>query len=136
MSHHREPWERGCEVVLAAVAEERRRQVARFGHNDDLEYGTGWGVRWLAPLSALEADEIERALRADYEETERATGAPTWMHLIREEVAEAFLESDPDRLAAELVQVAALCVSWIEKINRRKAMSRHPSARGEVGWEQ
>ena len=41
------------------------------------------------------------------------------MHLVREEVAEAFAESDPARLREELIQVAALAVSWVEKIDAR-----------------
>ena len=35
-----------------------------------------------------------------------------------EEVAEAFEEHDPARLRSELVQVAAVAVAWVEKIDR------------------
>jgi hypothetical protein len=40
--------------------------------------------------------------------------------LVREEVAEVFQETDPVKLREELVQVAALAVSWIEKIDARQ----------------
>jgi hypothetical protein len=43
------------------------------------------------------------------------------MHLLREELAEVFQETAPDRLEAELVQLGALCVSWVEKLRRRAA---------------
>ena len=43
------------------------------------------------------------------------------MHLLREEIAEVFVESDADRLREELIQVAALAVSWVEKIDARGA---------------
>ena len=41
--------------------------------------------------------------------------------ILAEEVAEVYAESDPDRLRAELIQVAAVCVQWIEAIDGRSA---------------
>jgi hypothetical protein len=35
---------------------------------------------------------------------------------VREEVAEAFQEADGPALVDELIQVAALCVSWVERL--------------------
>lgn len=112
-------WEAGCAKVLEDVAAERQRQVARYGHNTALHDGTGPEVAWLSPLSWVSAAGVEREFRGDYERHEALAGDPTWMHLIREEVSEAFQETDPSRLRAELVQVAALCVSWVEKIDKR-----------------
>ncbi len=106
--------------VLADVALERARQTARYGLNTDTEDGTGPETRWLLPYTSGSAVEIETALRDDYEDFEAEAGAPTWVHLVREELAEAFAETDQDRLRTELVQVAALCVSWAENIDRRK----------------
>ena len=105
--------------VLEDVRAERVRQVARYGLNEDLEDGTGPLTRWLLPFTALPADVVETLLREDYEDFEQDAGKPTWVHLIREEVAEAFTEADPVRLRAELVQVAALCVSWVERMDAR-----------------
>ena len=118
---HGGQWADGCptESVLQAVKEERARQFARYGTNDNLEDGTGADAPWLWPLAHLGASDIEAELRAQYEDHEREHGSPTWMHLIREEVAESFQESDPTQLEAELVQVAALCVSWVETIRGR-----------------
>lgn len=111
--------DRRTREVLEAVLEERRRQFARYGSNADLEDGTGPLTRWLMPLTNASALEVETMLRVDYEDYEEETGKPTWVHLIREEVAEAFKESDDARLEEELTQVAALAVSWIEKIRER-----------------
>lgn len=105
--------------VLADVADERVRQRDRYGSNADLEDGTGPATRWLGPFTGASALTIEEALRTDYEDFEDETGKPTWVHLVREEVAEAFAETDPVRLRAELVQVAALAVSWVEKLDAR-----------------
>ena len=47
-------------------------------------------------------------------------GELTYRHIFLEEVFEAMAESDQDRLPDELVQVAAVAVSWINKIDRDK----------------
>jgi len=46
-------------------------------------------------------------------------GTLTWLHILREEVYEAFAEEDPQKLREELVQIAAVAVAWIEAIDRR-----------------
>lgn len=107
--------------VLRDVKAERARQFAQYGTNENLEDGTGPNERWLLPITGTNATRLAGALRAAYEEYEAEHGKPTWMHLILEEVAEAFTETDPARLEAELIQVAALCVSWVEKIRARPA---------------
>lgn len=105
--------------ILDEVFEERVRQEERYGGvNDLLEDGTGPDVHWLGEFLDVPATQIEAILREDYGKREELD-LPTWMHLVREEVAEAFMESDPDRLAEELLQVAALCVSWVERIRKR-----------------
>lgn len=115
----REKWQAKTIRVLDMVFEERVRQVAKYGHNEDLEDGFGPRVNWCMPVSfavVRDAHDVERAFREDYEATEEELGKPTWMHLIREELAELF-ESEPDDPAAviEALQVAALLVSWAEK---------------------
>jgi len=115
----REKWQIKTIAILERVFEERVRQVAQYGHNDDLEDGTGPNVEWLWPVSDLNATEAEADFRAEYERYEQAKDRPTWMHLVREELAESFAESDPERLSEELLQVAALCVSWVESLEKR-----------------
>jgi hypothetical protein len=120
----KQKWQIRTIAVLENVFEERLRQVERYGHNETLEDGTGpmesWIPRSLTVDPYVSAEKTELAFRKDYEQHERVMGAPTWMHLVREEIAEAFMETDPDRLEAELTQVAALCVSWVEKIRARR----------------
>lgn len=45
-------------------------------------------------------------------------GAGSWADILLEEVFEAMAEEAPDALRTELVQVAAVCVSWIGSIDR------------------
>lgn len=101
--------------VVNDLVRERCRQKDTYGEAQHLEDGTGERAFWLYPVSGLPADTIEAYLRDDYEHRNEIS----WMHLVREEVAEAFKESDPVRLQEELLQVAALCVSWVEDIRSR-----------------
>lgn len=102
--------------ILERVFRERQAQEARYGEvNLTALDGTGPDVQWLLPYTDEPAWAIQEDLRADYEAAE--LNAPvTWLQLVREEIAEAFQEADPTRLAEELIQVAALCVSWVERL--------------------
>lgn len=106
--------------VLSDVRAERARQFAKYGDNSYLEDGTGPDVPWLGPFTGAGALDIEQALREDYGLYKAVNGEPSWLNLVREEMAEAFKEVDPTNLRAELIQVAALAVSWVEKIDARK----------------
>ncbi|MEQ4721602.1 NUDIX domain-containing protein [Nonomuraea sp. B19D2] len=93
--------------VLADVAAERAAQDAM------------WGMQILPDGTGDEGTvaESDRARR----ETEAAAagGALTWRHILAEEVLEAFAETDPERLRAELIQVAAVAVKWTQALDRR-----------------
>ncbi|MET9340854.1 2'-5' RNA ligase family protein [Nonomuraea sp. NPDC003804] len=98
--------------VLADVAAERVAQDVMFGVQDPAD-GTG-------PERTAAADRA----KADLETAKRA-GAVTWRHILHEEVLEAFAESDPDRLRAELIQVAAVAVKWAQALGGRGATLPH-----------
>jgi hypothetical protein len=105
------------EEALHLIREERTRQIAHYGTNHDFALGFGSSVSaypWLLPYSDVDNGSIEAAFRADYERYENSHGKPTWMHLIREEVAELFDAQHHQDVIVEAVQVAALCVSLVE----------------------
>lgn len=127
----REKWQIKTIAVLEKVFAERVSQVAEYGHNEDLEPGFGPHTSWTEPISDSIIDpqgnlvqvsrghyatEAEQVFRRDYEKYEARHGKPTWMHLFREEFAEAMAEEpgSPEAIA-EMVQVAALLCSYIEK---------------------
>lgn len=94
--------------VLSEVIEERQRQIARWGwqrHPD----GTG------DPADLTARDKLQRLCD---EATIR--GTLTWRDILAEEVAEAFAETNVDRLREELIQVAAVAVQWIEALDVRE----------------
>lgn len=94
--------------VLADIAAERARQLAKWGEQNHPD-GTG------RPGD----DDMANLDRAKC----KANGPDedNWRDILQEEVSEAFAETHPLALRAELVQVAAVAVAWIETIDRRAA---------------
>lgn len=94
------------ESILIEVLQERRRQHARWGEQSWPD-GTG------TPADQEVASSARARTSARLEQ-----GTVTFRDILEEEVAEAFAEDDPALLRAELVQVAAVAVQWIEKLDR------------------
>lgn len=93
--------------ILNEVEQERLRQDAKWGEQNHPD-GTGaQGHKDYASAARYACEAAFRGKRGD------------WLHILNEEVAEAFAESDPAKLRAELIQVAAVAVAWIEAIDRR-----------------
>lgn len=103
--------------VLEDVLEERRRQDERYD-NTKVPFGIGPETCWLLPYVTFNAVEIEKDLRRDYDNFESGTGHVTFVHLLREELAELFTENDIQRAYVEAIQVAALAVSFCEEIKK------------------
>lgn len=96
--------------VLEDVARERDRQDAKWGEqnhadgSDQMVRGWTWqeiGVEWVVVA--------HEALGRN----------PTWSAILVEEVGEALQTDNPAKLRAELIQVAAVAVAWVECIDQR-----------------
>ena len=98
-----------AETVLGEVLEEVARQYHKWGEQNRPDGTTN------TPTSREMADVAKR--RNDVAERE---GNLSWLGILREEYLEAACETDPELLRAELIQVAAVAVSWIGDIDRRK----------------
>lgn len=94
--------------VCAEVEMERAHQDAKWGQQN---YPDGTAPSW-----GKSRDGARRVTALGAE-----LGQSRWLYILQEEVLGAFAETDPARLRAELVQVAAVAVSWIECIDRRGA---------------
>jgi hypothetical protein len=94
--------------ILRHVIEERVRQDAQWGEQNHPDGTSPAYVR---------AAEIARLTT----ERHAADGTVTWLDIIHEELMEAASEPEKEKLRAELVQVVAVGVAWIEAIDRRKA---------------
>jgi hypothetical protein len=101
--------------VLGEVADERTRQDAKWGEQNHPD-GTGSAIPW--PLFV--GDGTAAANRARELTDRRAkAGTVTFRDILTEEAAEAYAESDPAKLRAELIQIAAVACAWAEAIDRR-----------------
>ena len=93
--------------VLADVRAERWRQEAKFPQN----YPDGTGSEYAKAICLIVRDLCSRS----YEDAEC-----TFAQVLAEEFCEALAEQDPIKLRAELVQVAAVAVKWIEAVDARR----------------
>lgn len=114
----REKWQVKTIAVLERVFEERKAQIAKHGEAmRALPGGTGPDVKWIPLFGRVgwpDAKQIQQDFRAEYEKASEE-GTLTRMHLVREELAEAFeLDQDDPEFVDEILQVAALCVQWAE----------------------
>ena len=91
-----------------AINKEIKRQNVKWGEQNHPD-GTGEKIK----VSLCEA---YRTIC----DKEFAAGKGNWMLILREEVYEAFAETDPEKLKTELIQVAAVCQQWIACIERRQ----------------
>lgn len=103
----------GPGYVLMDVRRERNRQDKKWGPQNYEDFSSRQfdartvvpGATWIKNLVALCAE----------------AGDLTWAAVLLEEVAEAFEAKDDRDLRAELVQVAAVAVAWIEAIDGRRS---------------
>lgn len=103
--------------VVNEVLAEVLRQQERYGADNAVALdGTGPDVVWATAMG--NATYVEAMFRKDYEDEDN-TGNITWMHLVREEIAEAFKEEKPRPLTTELTQAAGLIINWIYHVHRR-----------------
>lgn len=106
--------------ILKEVWLERRAQDDVWGEQNWID---GTGISWVEHLVPFfwredRANQIVSLARAQYQR-ELDSGKSTWRGIALEEIAEAFAETDPEKLRAELVQCAAVFVNWIGAIDRR-----------------
>lgn len=102
-------------AVLLELGAERARQDLKWGEQNHPN-GTG------AAVFAAMATEAKRLCDEAAKKKEL-----TWHLILNEEFMEAMAEGEPRDLRAELIQVAAVAVGWIEAIDR--AAKREGAAR-------
>ena len=96
--------------VVLEVADEMAAQVERWGIQSHPD-GTGpVHQRTAATAAGLAKVICDDAFKH---------GTGTWAHILTEEFHEALAEADTAALRAELIQVAAVCASWVRDIDRR-----------------
>lgn len=96
--------------IWTEVFDQLERQVRKWGIQDHPD-GT-----MASAFSLAGAEQAKETC-----EWMRENGDLAWIHILDEEVLEAFAENPgTEELRNELIQVAAVAVAWIENIDRRK----------------
>lgn len=102
----------GIASVLADIAAERGQQIEK------------WGIQSLPSIPGVDAVNVTEYLgipsEADAKEvcqTAHAEGSLSWADVALEEFCEA-VQAPPSKRRAELVQLAAVVVAWIEDLDR------------------
>lgn len=116
-------------TVLTEVADERARQDAKWGEQNhpDVDHVLMTREGGASPARMAEHYELPTAGRAKFLCDQAADfGQVTYAHILIEEVAEvveAATRASVTELRAELIQVAAVAVAWVEKLDREAASS-------------
>jgi hypothetical protein len=110
MTHARTDWDSAASSLACGdVLLERERQFIKWGEQNHKD---GTGSTQDKTLAEFSRQACDAAFKM---------GLGTWADILTEEYCEALAESDPVKLRAELIQVAAVCVAWVEAIDRREA---------------
>ena len=94
-------------AILDEIAAERLRQEEKWGEQN---HPDGTQKKWAVIADGMRSKCQSKA----------AKGELTWRDIFEEVIWEAYGETDPALLRAELVQSAAVLVNWIGAIDRRK----------------
>ncbi len=106
------------ERVLDRVHAERVRQIEKWGHQHHPDFA---GNLKNNPLQRVNLhnlkypDHYKAACDLAFENDKG-----TWAHIFMEEVGEVFGTRTKEELSEELIQVAAVCVSWVEDLDTRE----------------
>lgn len=99
------------EDILQSISVERSRQEMKWGVQELVDRIEG--VMNESPNHWLDV-----AVNYKNEDRKNPEGI-SWQSVLMEEVAEAFAETEPTEIIGELIQVAAVCVAWIENLSSR-----------------
>lgn len=104
------------EAYADIIAEEMRRQLDKWGIQNHPSYTS----HSMAQFLGRQADQMREIC-----ENKHNIGRLSWTDILLEEVGEAMQEAvngDIAKLRAELIQVAAVCGSWIASIDRNEGV--------------
>jgi hypothetical protein len=93
--------------ILAEVQAEMKRQIDLWGVQS---HPSGTGYAGSGDALAFARDNFEKCTK---------NNMLTWHEILEEEVHEAYAETDLSKLRTELIQVAAVALSWVRDIDGR-----------------
>jgi hypothetical protein len=125
--------------VLNDVFSERIQQDRKFGEQN-WPNGTGPTKRPLQDIERLSVVPIGRSFAYRIKSNAQVvceaavkSGVITFRDILLEEVFEALAEGDDLALRAELIQVAAVAVNWVQAIDRRDTSAQVSAVAEAIG---
>lgn len=110
-------------IILGEVENERRRQIAKWGEDQQTHPHVSQGGDTLPFWRRMLGHARSACRHADKE------GTIAWEDILWEEVCEAHCETEWPKRRAELIQVMAVACAEIEDGDAREAaMRRHPAS--------
>jgi hypothetical protein len=106
---------------LDLIRVERERQDEKWGEQNHRD-GTGYSYE-------RDRENYRKACQQA-----AAEGVVAWVDILLEEVYEAAAETDPEKLATELIEVAAVAVQWFDAIVRRHQPEPQPPPTPLGAW--
>jgi hypothetical protein len=103
------------QLVLGEVLREVERQEEKWGEQNHPDGTSEEKFGWMADLAKLNCNKLHQENKI------------TWAAVLFEEFYEALAEGAADALRTELVQVAAVAVSWVKAIDRKERARRQLS---------
>jgi hypothetical protein len=98
--------------IFTEIARERIRQGEQWGEQDHPMLGDSKKKGWFPSR-----DNLESTLNSCRKQIEED---PNWFSILLEEFLETFLETEPEKQREEMIQVAAVAVQIIERLDRRR----------------
>jgi hypothetical protein len=108
--------------IYEEIKLERKKQIEKFGEQnhpclDEVLLNREGGC---TPLRMCEEYEIPSEVRAKFNcdvSFDRKQG--TFAHIAVEEMSEIISQFDMEKRREEIIQLAAVCVAWVESIDRK-----------------
>jgi len=113
------PRTEGLAAFVVDVDSERQRQLDKFGDQQHPDMVGDPSAQGDARDRFAEWADNYRAINDGNLDPRDPDTCLDWTGILLEEVYEALAESDPAKLRAELIQVAAVCQAWVSDIDRR-----------------
>lgn len=109
--------------IASEVVSEIDRSIAKHGDQRHVPLGMGpdtyplyLGSR-VDPQTKASTLSLLATLATDSRSFSQGDGSVTWRDILTEEVFEAYAEADPAAVRAEMIQVAAVAMKIIDKID-------------------
>lgn len=110
----------GVKAFAEAIDAERQRQLAKFGDQHHPDLSGREAAQCVAREMFDEWAQNYRDINGGNFDPRDPDRRLDWTGILLEEVYEALAESDPAKLRAELIQVAAVCAAWIADLDSRE----------------